>query len=136
MNAAEDAKVVIAVGSNIEPEANIHRAADILAAELALVDRARLIRTEPDGFKDQADFLNGAFLVRTALAHDDLRAYLKQVEVRLGRVKGPIKSGPRTIDLDIILWNGEVLDQDYHHKHYIRTPVQELVERNGIEVKG
>ncbi len=128
-------RVVVAVGSNIQPEENIRLAAELLARESTLLDQAALIRTEPDGYRDQADFLNGAFLIETELEHDDLRAYLKSLEVRLGRVKGPIKAGPRTIDLDIILWDGAVLDGDYFHKHYIKTPVREIVDRNRIEVR-
>ena len=46
----------------------------------------------------------------------------------MGRLKGPIKSGPRTIDLDIVIWDGVVLTDDFYCHDYVRVPVQELLD--------
>lgn len=127
-------QVIVAVGSNIEPEQNIAQSAHILAQEQGLKGQSKLIWTKPEGYTEQDDFLNGAFLLTTELNEAELRAYLKELELRLNRIKGPIKAGPRTLDLDIIIWNGRVLDADFYDKSYIRQPVLELLERYGVSV--
>ena len=129
---ANSHQALLSVGSNIDPETNVAAAAAILASEHELLDRSRMIRTAPDGYQFQPDFLNGAFFVRTALEYAEVNAYLKSLEKRLGRVKGPIKSGPRTIDLDIIVWDGRVVHSDYPTKDYTREPIDELLARNDI----
>lgn len=93
--------------------------------------RSREIVTTPVGYQQQPNFLNAALLVRTRLTMSDFRAYLKSVEDRLGRVRGPIKSGPRTMDLDIVAWNGELVDDGYLNQDYVRVPVDELLAATG-----
>ena len=120
------------MGSNIEPRENVRKMIEIMSAESTLLGQSGYIITKPDGYQDQNDFLNGAIIIETEQDHVSLKRYLKEVEKRLGRVKGPIKSGPRTMDLDIIVWGDEVVDRDFYKKDYIRTPVQELLDRFGI----
>lgn len=124
----------LSVGSNIEPEANVEQAARILASEHRLIDRSRFMQTAPDGYQDQPDFLNGAFFIDTTLEFDEFNLYLKELEKRLGRVKGPIKSGPRTIDLDIIIWDGRIMHADYPAKDYTREPIDELLRKHKITI--
>ena len=126
---------IVSVGSNIEPEKNLQSARDLLASEATLLGEATVLQTVPDGYQDQPDFLNGAYLLGTDMSYEDFNQYLKSVEVRLGRVKGPIKSGPRCIDLDIIIWDGDVVHSDYSQsKLYVVNPVNELLQQHGIEL--
>lgn len=118
---------LISLGTNIEPEHHFHEALTILRSECELIASSEAIRTTPVGYQHQPDFLNAALLVRTSLDHDAFRAYLKEVENRLGRVRGPIKSGPRTMDLDIVAWDGEVIDEGYYQHSYVRRPVDEVL---------
>ncbi|WP_434983628.1 2-amino-4-hydroxy-6-hydroxymethyldihydropteridine diphosphokinase [Vreelandella zhaodongensis] len=118
---------LISLGTNIEPEHHFVEALTILRSECELIASSEAIRTAPVGFQHQPDFLNAALLVRTPLAYDAFRAYLKDVENRLGRVRGPIKSGPRTMDLDIVAWDGEVIDEGYYQHSYVRRPVDEVL---------
>ncbi|RUR31379.1 2-amino-4-hydroxy-6-hydroxymethyldihydropteridine diphosphokinase [Vreelandella nanhaiensis] len=122
---------LISIGSNIEPELHFAQAFSLLGYECELVAYSKAIYTPPVGFLNQPDFLNAALLVRTPLAHDAFRAYLKAVENRLGRVRGPNKSGPRTMDLDIVAWNGELMDQSYFEHDYVRLPVDEVLAVTG-----
>ena len=128
-------RVIVAVGSNIEPEKNVAEAKRILAAEQELVATSSFSWTDPVGFQDQDRFLNGAFLVGTHLDERALKSYLQGVEVRLGRVKGPIKSGPRTMDLDIVIFDGRVVHDDYNGAAYVQKPVRELVERFDLSLQ-
>ncbi|MGS2745076.1 2-amino-4-hydroxy-6-hydroxymethyldihydropteridine diphosphokinase [Halomonas sp. LS-001] len=125
---------VISIGSNIDPEHHYARAIEILEAECDLLARTAPILTTPVGFQAQPDFLNSAVLIRTGLNQADFKAYLKQVEDRLGRVRGPIKSGPRTMDLDIVAWDGHVVDEGYHQHDYVREPVDALLAEAGREL--
>ena len=126
---------LVSVGSNIEPRKHMAECEAILAAETQLLGVADYIDTEPDGFKDQPWFVNGAYYIASPLVHADFKAYLKEVEDRLGRVKGPIKSGPRTMDLDIITVDGKVVHNDFYHKPYVTIPVGQLIERLGVALQ-
>ena len=127
-------QVIIAVGSNIEPERHVAEAARVLETEQRLIARSAFRRTAPVGYTDQADFLNGAFLIETDLDPNALKAYLRGVEERLGRVRGPVRAGPRTIDLDITVWDGQIVHNDYHAHNHTRIPVDELLNRFQIHI--
>lgn len=121
----------ISVGSNIEPDYHFAEAVKILARECQLLARSKAIRTTPVGYRQQPDFLNAALLVSTTLERDAFRAYLKRVEDRLGRVRGAIKSGPRTMDLDMVAWDGELIDDGYYQHDYVKTPIDEVLASSG-----
>jgi 2-amino-4-hydroxy-6-hydroxymethyldihydropteridine diphosphokinase len=135
MQDARPHQALISVGSNIEPERNIERARAMLAAEHRLLDESEMIRTAPEGITDQPDFINGAWLVETTLDLDAFNAYLKGVEDRLGRDRSGPKFGPRTMDLDLIAWNGRVVHRDYPARSFVVVPVDQLAMRNGIALR-
>ncbi|MDQ7731779.1 2-amino-4-hydroxy-6-hydroxymethyldihydropteridine diphosphokinase [Halomonas sp. SpR1] len=122
---------LISLGSNIEPDHYVVQALDIISRECNLLARSKTIRTRPVGYQHQPDFLNAALLVSTPLEREAFRAYLKGVEDRLGRVRGAIKSGPRTMDLDIVAWDGEVVDDGYYRHDYVKKPVDEVLASSG-----
>ena len=127
-------RVVVSVGSNIEPEVNVSASKQVLSNETNLIDSADAIETAPVGYQDQPNFLNTAYLIETSLSHQAFNAFLKSVEDRLGRERGPIKSGPRTIDLDIIIWDGDVVTSDYYDHEYVSVPVNQLVKAHNLEI--
>ncbi|WP_136066779.1 2-amino-4-hydroxy-6-hydroxymethyldihydropteridine diphosphokinase [Modicisalibacter radicis] len=135
MQSAEH-QCLISVGSNIEPRQNITQARAILARECRLIASSTIIETTPVGFQEQANFLNGAFLVATTLDQTAFRDYLKRLEDRLGRVRGPIKSGPRTLDLDIVAWDGRVIDTSGLENDYVRIPVDEVLAMADLTLEG
>jgi 2-amino-4-hydroxy-6-hydroxymethyldihydropteridine diphosphokinase len=118
---------IISAGSNINPEVNLKLAGKILQNDLFHVTCAQNLQTEPVGFADQPDFINTAFLVQTDLEQAQLEAYLKTVEARLGRVRTPNRYGPRTIDLDIVVFNGAITDPDVLERAYLRKLTLELM---------
>jgi 2-amino-4-hydroxy-6-hydroxymethyldihydropteridine diphosphokinase len=125
---------VISVGSNIDPQVNIERARCLLAGEHELLGESSFVRTKPIGYLKQPDFLNGAFLISTELDQEELEKNLKEIEKALGRVKTAIKFGPRTIDLDIVVWNGNVISRDFYERDFVRNAccdlLPELAEKN------
>jgi len=116
-------RAVIGVGSNIEPEVNVPRARERIARRHVIVAESPLVETNPIGYVHQPDFTNGALLVETPVDCERLRADLKAIEVLLGREPGKDRYGPRTIDLDIVVWNGEVVDRDLYTRDYLRDAV-------------
>ena len=124
--------VILSVGSNIEPEQHVEKVISILSSEQNLLDKSTFAFTKPVGFQEQDDFYNGALLLETKLQKDEFNKYLKIVEKKLGRIKGAIKSGPRTIDLDIIVWNSKVVHADYPGQNYVKDFVDELAQKHSI----
>ena len=120
-------RVIIGLGSNIQPEENIGKVVSELEKSIKLVKKTDLLRTKPIGITDQPDFFNGAVLGETVLELEELRVWLKSLEDLLGRDRTKPKFGPRTIDLDILVWNGRIVDEDYHSRDFIRQLVNELL---------
>ena len=103
------------LGANLgDREGAIRRAVDLLGAEpgIEVVAVSRLRETDPVGYLDQPRFLNGAVALETDLAAGVLLARLLDVERRLGRERtGEERFGPRTIDLDLLLYGQEEIDE-------------------------
>ncbi len=118
---------LIGVGSNIDPEKNIQEASVLLQNEMRLLQESTFRYTAPLIFPDQPKFLNGAFLVKTGLSKDDLKIHLKNVERSLGRIKRKNKNGPRRIDLDIVIFNREIVDSDLYKREFLKQAVLELI---------
>ncbi|HSS27985.1 MAG TPA: 2-amino-4-hydroxy-6-hydroxymethyldihydropteridine diphosphokinase [Usitatibacter sp.] len=106
-------RAAIALGSNLDdPEAHVKRGFDDLAAlpKTKLLARSKLYRTKPVGYADQPDFINACALVDTTLAPRELLDGLLDIEKRHGR-KREIPNGPRTLDLDIILYGDVKIEE-------------------------
>jgi len=119
-------RVIIGLGSNIRPRENIRKALAELEKSIKIIRKSALIRTKPVGFTGQSDFINGAILVETGMEPEHLRTWLKNLEDFLGRDRTIPKFGPRTIDLDILTWNGEIIDGDYYSRDFLKKLVDEL----------
>ena len=119
--------VVIGIGSNINPENNIRLAKQKISSEVRLIRSSTLVFTKPIGYEDQDDFLNGALLIETELEKESIEKILKNIEAELGRKKSLNKFGPRTIDLDILLWNDEIMDSDVYSRDFLKESILELL---------
>jgi len=108
----------ITLGSNIQPTYYLPRAVQLLAKYTRLGGVSRVYQTAPrtaDGQIDAAQgyFLNAAVRVETDLPAVDLKyTVLRMIEAQLDRVRTADKFAPRTIDLDIALFNSDVLKLD------------------------
>lgn len=119
--------VIIGIGSNIAPDKNIPLALEFLAEKVIIEKISALVRTKPIGIADQPDFINGAVKITTQLSREELQLFLKTTEDRTGRDRSLPRFGPRTIDLDIVMWNGEIINPDYYHRDFLRSTVNELL---------
>jgi 2-amino-4-hydroxy-6-hydroxymethyldihydropteridine diphosphokinase len=124
-------KAFIGLGSNLgDREAMIRMALDDLARlpETSLVRASSLYDTEPVGDVDQPNFLNAVAQIDTELTARQLLWNLQLIERRLGRVRTQ-KWGPRTIDLDLLLYGALVVDEPD-----LKVPHPELLRRSFVLV--
>ncbi len=97
------------MGDKVENVKGAARAMDACRG-IDLVRLSPLYRTEPVDFTDQAWFVNGVVLVRTTREPRELLAELARIENSAGRTRAGERFGPRTLDLDIILYDDLVLE--------------------------
>ena len=106
-------KAFVGIGSNLgDREAHLRRAIDLLGAEngIEVTGVSQIRETDPWGPVEQGPFLNGAVRVETALPPRELLARLLDIEQRMGRVRTK-RFGPRTIDLDLLVYGDETVDE-------------------------
>ena len=98
--------VWICLGSNIEPEPNLRLAVSHLARETRLEAVSRVFESPPVGAPGTPRYLNAALRLRTDRGARSLKLeVLRPLEARLGRVRRADRNAPRTIDLDIALYD-------------------------------
>jgi 2-amino-4-hydroxy-6-hydroxymethyldihydropteridine diphosphokinase len=117
----------VGLGANLGPrEETLRRAVELLAAAegVEVVAVSTLRETDPVGVLDQPRFLNGAVAVDTTLPPRELFRVLLGVERALGRARDGTRWGPRTVDLDLLVYEEEVVDEPG-----LRVPHPRLRER-------
>lgn len=114
--------VYIGLGSNLsQPIEQLERALQEIAqlADVHLLTRSSLYSSVPLGPQDQPDFVNGVAHLRTCLAAEALLKQLQGIELDHGRLRKDQRWGPRTLDLDILLYGQQQINQaDLVIPHY------------------
>jgi 2-amino-4-hydroxy-6-hydroxymethyldihydropteridine diphosphokinase len=103
----------VALGRNLDdPPVHIHRALEALAGLPAtrVVRHSSLYRNPPAGYRDQPDFVNAVAQIETRLGPRELLDRLLAIEEIHGRVRAA-PDGPRTLDLDILLYGGRTVQE-------------------------
>ena len=104
------ARVHIGLGSNLgDREAALRSALDLLGDDVVAVSSFR--ETDPVGYLDQPRFVNAAAALETELEPRAMLDRLLEVERELGRTRDGPRFGPRTIDLDLLLYGDRVIDE-------------------------
>ena len=107
-------KVYLGLGSNLgRREKFLKEALGRLKAseDIELIKISPVYETEPVGFTDQENFLNIAVEIRTALSPEELMNHLEEIERSVGK-KAKMKNGPREIDIDILLYDKDVMESE------------------------
>jgi len=125
----------LSVGSNLgDKEKNIREAIEMLNDNTTRVKKVSgLITTKPVGYLDQDDFLNGCIEVVTLKSPHELLKQIQSIEANLKRER-KIRWGPRTIDLDIVLYDQEIVFSDdlviphprMHERLFVLEPLEEI----------
>lgn len=127
-------RVAIGLGSNIDAEQNLKAASDLLRKAYPNIRFSHVYTTAARDYEDQDDFLNAVGVVETKESVDAVLTTLRSIESALGKTL-PFKSGPRTIDLDILLYGDEVIRRDdltvphprMHERRFVLEPLVELM---------
>ncbi|WP_279050021.1 2-amino-4-hydroxy-6-hydroxymethyldihydropteridine diphosphokinase [Cedecea davisae] len=117
----------IALGSNqASPLEQVSSALDALAAitHSRVVATSSFYRTPPLGPQDQPDYLNAAVVLETDLPGEALLDQTQRIELEHGRVRKEERWGPRTLDLDIMLFGSEVI-----HTERLTVPHYDMKNR-------
>jgi 2-amino-4-hydroxy-6-hydroxymethyldihydropteridine diphosphokinase len=126
----------LALGSNLGDRlANLKKAMEFLhnLSGVHVVNTSSIFETEPVGFHDQDSFLNMVVRVDTGLTPKELLQSCLKIEKEIGR-KRDIRWGPRTIDLDILLYNQENIETEeliiphprMHERAFVMIPLLEI----------
>lgn len=103
-------EVFVGVGSNVHPEDNVRAGLIALAETFGVLRLSPVYRNRPVGF-DGDDFLNMVVAFDTDLGVDEIAAELERIEDVGGRERGADKFGPRTLDIDLLLFGSEITRQ-------------------------
>lgn len=129
----------IGLGSNIgEREKNLNTAIDMLneTPGIEVLQVSSYINTAPVGYTQQPDFLNAVAEIKTKLQPDELLKICMDIESKLKR-KRIIRWGPRTIDLDILLYGEQIINDEnlviphprMHEREFVLRPLAEIAPK-------
>jgi len=124
----------IGLGSNMsDREANLSQAVRLVSQIAPVLAASSLYLTEPEGYKDQPDFLNSVVCVDTKATAVDLLKVINGIEAQMGRER-PFYRAPRVIDLDLLLFDGAIINQPelqvphprLHLRAFVLAPMTEI----------
>jgi 2-amino-4-hydroxy-6-hydroxymethyldihydropteridine diphosphokinase len=128
-------RAYVGLGANLgDREGTIRHALELLAERMPVVAVSSIRETEPWGYADQPAFLNAAAAVETELTAQALLGKLLEIELVLGRKREGPRFGPRTIDLDLLLYGDETVEAPgltvphprLHERRFVLEPLAEL----------
>jgi len=130
-------RVYIALGSNLaNPLHQVQSALNALAElpQTKLIATSSLYRTPPLGPQDQPDYLNAVVALDTDLSAENLLDHTQKIELEHGRVRKDERWGPRTLDLDILLFGDEIINTerltvphyDMKNRQFMLYPLAEI----------
>jgi 2-amino-4-hydroxy-6-hydroxymethyldihydropteridine diphosphokinase len=130
-------RAFVGLGANLgDHEQTLRRAVELLGVEEGVdaVAVSALRETDPVGLVDQPRFLNGVAEIETRLAPRELLETLLRLERELGRVRHGVRWGPRTVDLDLLVYGDEEIDEPglhvphprLHERRFALEPLAEL----------
>ena len=119
-------EAIILIGSNINPEQNLKESLHLLKQKVEITTYSNIWKTQSFG-SEGPDFLNIAVQIRMKENMSELKNnILAEIEHKLKRKRTSDKNAPRTIDLDPILFNGQILDAELWNKVFIAVPVADI----------
>jgi len=140
------ATAYVGLGSNLDcPREQVLAAFDELAGlpDTRLVGRSGLYHSAPLGYEAQPDFVNAVARLETGLSPPRLLAAMQQIEMRHGRVR-PFPGAPRTLDLDLLLYDDAVIASPsltvphprMHERAFVLRPLAEIAPAARVPGRG
>lgn len=129
--------VYVGIGSNLQqPVHQVQQAIQALKQlpDTRLLTHSRLYHSRPLGPQDQPDFVNAVAAIETQLTATALLHQLQEIEQAQGRVRNGRRWGPRTLDLDILLYGDEIINlpqlnvphPGLHQRNFVLYPLHEI----------
>ncbi len=138
------AVVYLGLGSNVGNRGEyLHRATEKLRqAGMVILKTSSVIETHPVGGPPQGDFLNCVIQVETDLSPRELLSATSTIEQDLGRIR-TIPNGPRTIDIDILLYDHQTIQEPnliiphprMHDREFVMNPLREIAPKRAAQIK-
>lgn len=129
-------RAFLGIGSSLDPEENISAALGLLLGTpgVEITGISTFYRTpplpvpgaSPESVARDPDFLNGVVEIRTSVSPERLAEILETIEAALGRVRTEEKYAPRTLDLDLLLYDGARAHPDIRSRPWVALPLLEL----------
>jgi 2-amino-4-hydroxy-6-hydroxymethyldihydropteridine diphosphokinase len=124
-------EAIIGLGTNLgNREENLKKAIEnIIMSAGEVISCSGIYETEPWGFRSEDHFLNMVLSITTSLKPVDLLKRLLKIEMQMGRIRGTEKYSSRIIDVDILLYGNEIINQPY-----LKIPHPKIRERKFVLV--
>lgn len=120
--------IYLGLGSNIKPQENIVQALFLLKQFANLEKVSSVWETPPVGFPDGPNFLNAVVLIRSNFDLSQFKTkVIHQIESQLGRQRTANKNAPRPIDLDILIFDEQIVDEEIWKQIHWAMPLSELI---------
>ena len=130
----ENNRYFLGLGSNLgDRQQTLQTAIEEIGEFATVKSQSSIYETDPVGYKDQGKFLNMALEIASELTPLELIFRTSEIEHKLGRER-TIKNGPRTIDIDILLYNNRTFRHQYlqiphphlHKRAFVLEPLNEI----------
>lgn len=116
----------LSIGSNIEPETNLPKAIDLLQKYGEILKVSSAWESEAVG-SEGPNFLNACVLFSTPLLQTELKEQvIHPIEAKLGRQRSADKYAPRTIDIDIVLFDNQLCNEKFWKQAFVIIPLAEI----------
>jgi 2-amino-4-hydroxy-6-hydroxymethyldihydropteridine diphosphokinase len=127
MRCRQTDQAVLLLGSNIKPESNLLKSIELLGARFQIQSVSSVWETTAIG-SEGPNFLNAAVLLESNFSPQAMKEFvLRPIEISLERVRTHDKNAPRTMDLDVVVWDERTWDQDIWKYAHAAVPVAELI---------
>ena len=119
-------QVYLSLGSNVQPEVNLFKAIDLLHGYGEILKVSNAWESEAVG-SDGPNYLNACVLFLTTLLYAELKEQVIQpIEAELGRRRSKDKNAPRTIDIDIVLFDDKLCNDKFWRQAFVVVPLEEI----------
>jgi 2-amino-4-hydroxy-6-hydroxymethyldihydropteridine diphosphokinase len=116
----------ILLGSNIMPEYYIPKAIEKIHQEFSINGISDAWESQAHGMSG-SNFINVALMISSSLTPETIKwQILRPIEYQLGRIRTENKFSDRTIDLDLVVWNGQIIDEEIWKLPHMAVPVSQL----------
>ena len=122
---------IVMIGTNLDQE-NLTKAKERISEFYEILDQSIILKTKPIGKKYKTDFFNQAIKILSDDTAKETYNHFKHIENEMGRTAQTSQRGEVPIDIDLIMWNGEIKRSDYEKFSFVRQCVDEIKDNPEI----